>query len=391
MRINKLLRAKIAKKSAELRLAKTELKNICELGNSLTASLDVNTVFDSIVRTVPRILKVKGCILRIVDENKTTLRLEASYGISEKFKSGTRVIAIGEGISGRTAKTETPIIIADIHKDGRLKYYRECSEEGMRSIMAVPIKFKDQLLGVVVAFSKKPKHFNNSEIKVFSAFAAHAAIALNNAILHNKVHRSYYNTMITLVKAMEAKDSYTCGHSERVTIYAVNLAKRLKLQQEDIQLLQYGARLHDIGKIAIPDFILKKRSALNMAERAEIEAHPEKGVEMIINLKFLEECFPMIKHHHERYDGGGYPTGLKGERIPLLARILSLVDAFDAMTSERPYRKGLSIDEAVIEIRRNYTTQFDPYLAGSFLEILGERPETKITEEIICRPVALVS
>ena len=389
--LNKAFKKLADKRSVKLRLANEELKNIYELGNRLITSLDTNTVMDSIVNIVPKLLKVSGCIVRIIDETKTRLRLEAAHGVSSEFQEEARIMPLGEGISGRVVKTGSPITIPDILKDERVKYYRECSREGMRSLLATPIIFKGKILGVIIAFSKKIKHFDKSEMNLLATFAVHAAIALNNAILYNKVNLNYYNTMIALVRAMEARDPYTCGHSERVTLYVIKIAKKLNLTKDDMQLLQYAAKLHDIGKIAIPDFILKKPAALTPTERAEIEIHPIKGIEMIINLKFLEKCFPLIRHHHERYDGTGYPDKLKGKRIPFLARILSIADSFDAMTSERPYRKSLAIEKAIEEIKRNSRTQFDPRLAKSFLAILQEQPGFKTAKRIPGRPLDLAS
>lgn len=377
--------------SEKLRLAHEELKTIYEFGNRLISSLDVNEVLCSIVKIVPKLLRVSGCIVGTVDETKTILRLEATSGVSSRFQKEVRLISIGEGISGTVAKTGIPIAISDLSKDKRVKYRKECAREGMRSLLATPITFKTKVLGVIIAFSKKVKHFNGSEINLLSTFAAHVAIALNNAMLYDKVHLSYYSTIATLVKTMEARDPYTCGHSERVTNYAIKIAKEIKLCEDDIELLLYAGKLHDVGKIATPDFILKKTSALTADERVEIEAHPVKGIEMIAALKFLRKCFPLIRHHHERYDGKGYPDNLKGGEIPFLARILSIADAFDAMTSKRPYRRGLKIDEAVEEIKRNSETQFDPQLAKLFISILQEQPDFKIPNEPFFQPIRLAS
>jgi putative nucleotidyltransferase with HDIG domain len=367
--------------SAKLKLAKKELKTIHELGNRLIYSLDVKEILYSIANIVTKLLKVSGCVVRIVDETKTKLKLEAAFGVSDNFQEEAYILSIDEGVSGAVIKNEIPITISDISKDKRVRYYAECLNEGMRSLLATPIIFKNDILGVIIAFSKKVRHFNKSEINLLSTFAAYAAIALDNAMLYNKVHLNYYNTMITLIKAMEARDPYTCGHSERVTNYAIKIAKKLNLSNDDIELLMYAGKLHDIGKIAIPDFILKKTATLTPAERAEIEAHPVKGIEMINNLKFLKRCIPLIRHHHERYDGSGYPDKLKGEEIPFLARILSIADAFDAMTSERPYRRSLKLDEAIEEIKRNSRTQFDPQLSKLFVSILQKQPGLEITNE----------
>lgn len=209
--------------------------------------------------------------------------------------------------------------------------------------------------------------------------------------VHKNTHLNYYNTITAIVKTIEARDSYTCGHSERVTSYAIRIAKSINLSKDEIELLLFSGRLHDIGKIAVPDFILKKKTFLTSQEMAEIQTHPVKGVEMITNLKFLNKCIPLILHHHERYDGKGYPDSLKGDKIPLLARILSIADAFDAMTSERPYRRALNIDEAIEEIERNSQTQFDPYLADLFVSILQEYPALKISDEDSIRSFPLAS
>ena len=391
-KVNKAFKKMVHKRSEKLKVANEELKDIYELGNSLICSLDVDKVLQSIATIVPKLLKASGCIVRVANESETELRVEAAYGVSSAFQEEARLMPMGEGVSGRVAKTRLIIKVADIFEEDHLKYYRECSREGMRSLIAAPIIFRNKILGVIIAFSREVRHYNGLESNLLSTFAAHAAIALNNAIQHNKINLNYYNTMVTLVKAMEAKDHYTCGHSERVTSYALKIAKRSNLSKEDMQLLLYAGRLHDIGKIAIPDFILKKTGVLTPSEKAEIKAHPAKGIEMIINLKFLKECFPLILHHHERYDGKGYPDRLKGEQIPFLARILSIADAFDAMTSERPYRKGLAINKAIEEIKKNSQTQFDPRLAESFLKMLEEQPKAKLIKKaFVEEPINLAS
>jgi HD-GYP domain-containing protein (c-di-GMP phosphodiesterase class II) len=367
-------------------MVNAKLKTIYKLGSGLISTLDVNEVLHSIANIVPKFLNVSGCIVRIVDERKGKLKLEAASGISNDFREEIRLLSIGEGISGTAVLTGSPISILDLSKDERVKYSRECATEGVRSVLAVPIIFKKKKLGVIVAFSKRVKHFNRSEINLLCTFAAHAAIALNNALLYNKIHLTYYNTITTLVKTMEARDAYTCGHSERVTSYSMQIAKEINLSKDDIERLLYAGKLHDIGKIAIPDSILKKTTALTATERAEIEAHPIKGIEMIASLKFLGRCFPLIRFHHERFDGNGYPDKLKGKRIPFLARIISVADAFDAMTSERPYRRGLSIDEAIEEIKRNSETQFDPELAKLFISLLPEQPIRRMANETSLQP-----
>ncbi len=355
--------------SAGLKLANEQLETISHIGNKLISSLNFEDVLNTIVRSVPKFLGASGCVVRIVDKEGKNLRLEAAYGVSDEFKRSVDLLPVGEGVSGSAMSARLSIALCEISTDRRVKFHRECVNEGIRSLLAVPILYKKGVLGVIVAFSRKKRCFGRSEKDLLSTFAAHAAIALKNAILHENIHLSYYNTISALVKTIEARDPYTCGHSERVTNYAIKIARKISLGRDAIESLLYGGKLHDIGKIAIPDFILKKKSRLNALEISAIQDHPARGIEMVANLQFLKGCFPVILHHHERYDGAGYPDGLQGDDIPLLARILSVADAFDAMTSERPYRKSFAVEDAVDEISK---TQFDPELSKVFIALLRE-------------------
>lgn len=180
----------------------------------------------------------------------------------------------------------------------------------------------------------------------------------------------YESVVLTLALAVEAKDPYTKGHSERVSNYALILGTKYGISKSEIETLRVGTILHDIGKIAVGDEILRKNNALTKDEYKQVKEHPLRGTVICANLKLVENSLPIIHYHHERYDGNGYPEGLKGGQIPLLARITAIADAFDAMTSDRPYRNGISLEMAIEEIRKNSGTQFDPKLAQVFIEML---------------------
>lgn len=175
-----------------------------------------------------------------------------------------------------------------------------------------------------------------------------------------------------LVAAVDARDPYTHGHSERVSEYAVLLAREIGLPDQEVEVIRYAALLHDIGKIGLNDHILRKSSPLNLEERALVIQHPTKGVSILEENTAFANLIPMVKHHHEWYRGGGYPSGIEGEAIPLGARILAIADAFDAMTSDRPYRRALSLEMAVEQIRLGRGTQFDPYIADRFLSLVQQ-------------------
>jgi putative nucleotidyltransferase with HDIG domain len=181
-----------------------------------------------------------------------------------------------------------------------------------------------------------------------------------------------------LTGAIEARDPYTRGHSARVTELAEAIARRLGWSEERLDGLRVGGSLHDVGKLAVSDAVLRKEGRLEAHELAEIREHPKAGARLLFRLAALREAIPYVLYHHERWDGTGYPSGRAGEEIPLEARVLAVADAFDAMTSDRPYRRALSHAEALAEVERCAGTQFDPAIARLFLELFGdtERPAT---------------
>ena len=178
-----------------------------------------------------------------------------------------------------------------------------------------------------------------------------------------------------LSRAIEARDAYTQGHSARVTAIAETIARRLGWDEQRLELLQIGGPLHDIGKLAISDEVLAKPGRLDEDELAQIREHPRLGARLLLRLAAFRGALPYVLYHHERWDGGGYSTGRAGEQIPLEARVLAVADAFDAMTSDRPYRPALDRDEAVAEVARCAGTQFDPEVVRVFLELFAEAAE----------------
>ncbi len=207
--------------------------------------------------------------------------------------------------------------------------------------------------------------------------------------LYEELQESYESTLQAMVTALDIRDNETQGHSLRVVQYAIRIAESMKIEEPELGWIRRGALLHDIGKIGVPDAILRKPGKLNDDEWIEMRKHPEYGYEMLRHIRFLAPALDIVLSHQERYDGSGYPRGLKGKNIPMGARIFAVVDCFDAMTSDRPYRAGLTIKAARDEIRRFSGIQFDPDVAGSFLEV----PEDILREirELVHREVAVMS
>jgi len=188
-----------------------------------------------------------------------------------------------------------------------------------------------------------------------------------NARLNDELKQTYLGVMTSLATAIDAKNHRTQHHSQQVTKYTLIISEKLHLPQKEKEKIGRAASLHDIGKIGIPDPILTKPGSLTNEEWAQIEQHPARGAEILSPLEFLSEVVPLIRHHHERYQGSGYPDGLKGEKISLGARIISVADAFEAMVSERPYRRALSKEEAFLEIEAGLGNQFDPKIGELFI------------------------
>ena len=187
---------------------------------------------------------------------------------------------------------------------------------------------------------------------------------------YDMLEKAYLESIETLRYTVEAKDTYTRGHSDRVSEFAVLIGKKVGLSAEDIRTLQIGGLFHDIGKIGVPDNILQKETKLTDDEYSEIKNHPSIGAHILSTATIFKDIIPIVKHHHERYDGNGYPGRLKGEEIPYLARITAIADSFDAMTSKRTYRDSLPMDVVISEFKRYRGTQFDPELDDVFLDIL---------------------
>jgi response regulator RpfG family c-di-GMP phosphodiesterase len=252
------------------------------------------------------------------------------------------------------------------------------AEIGFSGMVTIPFISKDKIVGLLNLGKKEGEvSYNQSDIELMSILCGQAAIAIENAKLFEAVRNKNQeleefcvDSVKALAQAIEAKDHITGSHGDRLVNYAMAIADRFSLPKQEKIWLGYAAALHDIGKIAVSESILKKPSKLTSDEYDEMKTHPARGAEILREIKFLAPVVPIVYYHQEQYNGKGYPEGLRGSQIPIGSRIVAVLDAFDAMTSDRPYRKGLPMNTALNELKRYSGVQFDPKVVESFIEVV---------------------
>jgi putative nucleotidyltransferase with HDIG domain len=239
---------------------------------------------------------------------------------------------------------------------------------------AVPIAVKGDLKGIIFSGPKlSGEEYSDYDLDIMTFIANSVGIGMENRRLMDQLQVTYVATLRSLISILEAKDRYTRGHTERVASYSMALANRLDLKPEDLRRILFGSLLHDIGKMGLRDEIINKPGPLTEEEWVEMRAHPVVGAEIVENMEFLTGAVEIVRHHHESWNGRGYPDGLAGDAIPLAARIVTVADSFDAMTTDRPYRKALSVDEAIRRLQENAGIQFDARLVKVFVKYVREK------------------
>jgi diguanylate cyclase (GGDEF)-like protein/putative nucleotidyltransferase with HDIG domain len=341
----------------------------------LFARMSALTDPDEIARvTVDELWRTFGCylavILRIHEDGK--LRPVAGAGdlvhaMDADFERWEQ--SLDQGIAGRVARTGEPAMIADTQLDP--DYLGSDVQANGGSELAVPIRVAGEIWGVLNMESLASGSFVEADLLFIDTVAAHAGGALHRSQLFAELESTFTTTLAVLSDALEAKDSYTAAHADDVADFAVRVAGRLGLDDDELRIVRYGALLHDIGKIGVRSEVLKKAGPLTVDEFEEIKQHTVIGAKMLERIPFFAPVQPIVRSAHERWDGRGYPDGLAGEDIPLGARIVCACDAFHAMTSDRPYSKARSVEAAAAEMRRCSGTQFDPRVVEALLEDLG--------------------
>ncbi len=349
---------------------------LLEVSRLMTSTLDIDVLLSRLVQITADVCEVGKCTVYIYVVESGRFYPTATFGV---FPDSDWEMIPGHDVQSVDLADEDVEALFNHHvaiSDPRLSPLipnERVDDTCTKSVLLVPVFTRENFLGMMVLFSSRaPDVFESDDMNIMTGIAGQAAVALENASLYKDLELNYFSTVKALARAIEVKDPYTYGHSERVTDYAMSIAQKLLLSEVDCRNLKYAAALHDIGKIGIARDVLNKRGKLSEEEYKHVKTHPELGDSIIEPVSFLQAPRQIIMHHHERFDGTGYPNGLKGEDIPLGARILCVADSFEAMTSDRPYREALPVCEAVKELEVNAGAQFDPAIVKVFIDALAD-------------------
>ena len=356
-------------------------------GQSIRATLDLADVLAQLARDAAIFTSSQLVLTALVEDGSGDILVKASYDHNAKTASH-HYRKVEEWYLRRCAGTGEIVHT----KQDTLAYETLLGfDTGLRSpvnVMCIPIPGRERVAGIVmlVRFVAQGA-FRPAQVQMVEEMIALAAMAVEQATLFAKVRSyaeeveaGYDSTLKVLTAALDTKDSATQGHSERVARLTVKLAREVGVPNEQLVDIERGALLHDVGKIGVPDHVLHKPESLDEQDWEAMQKHPLMAGLMVSKVGFLEGALPILLYHHERYDGAGYPFGLEGKAIPLEARIFMVVDAYDAMTSDRPYRQAMPIEDALAEIRRNAGIQFDPEIVESFIRVIERLHPTEPAE-----------
>lgn len=344
----------------------------------ISSDLDLDQIFQAVLGYIVDGLEVDAASVLLFDPESQQLGFANGLGFRSEIRSDIR-IDLGQGYSGRVAQTREPLFSTDIETSIKGSNYPEdLNVEGIETFYAIPLVAKGELEGVLQVFSRKALQPDEEWFNFADALAAQTAIAVNNITLFRELEEvnvdlinAYDATIAGWAHALELRDQETEGHSQRVVEMSVRLAQEFGFDEEALAHIRRGVYLHDIGKMGIPDHILRKPGPLTEEEWDVMRRHPGFAYDMLKDIAYLKPALVIPHYHHERWNGTGYPEGLAGEDIPLIARIFAVVDIWDALISDRPYRDAWTREEALAYIRDQAGKELDPQVVEAFLRLFG--------------------
>lgn len=343
----------------------------------ISSEHDLNKLFGRVMEQIFSLVPAHNGVIILRDED--TGEPATAF---VKTGSGNSEVVISSTIVSRALDKREAVISMNAAEDERFDGGMSIVTQNISSVMCAPLIHQHDVLGVVYVDTRGSKSaFVQGDLELLVALAGPAAIAIRNAQYMRKLEKSYHDTIIALSNSVEARDHYTVGHTWRVTNFALQMAKSMGWTEEQLKTCEIGGVLHDVGKIAIEDSILCKPERLTEEEFAKMKVHPEKGARMMQDIPFLKSVIPYCLYHHERYDGRGYPFQMAGDKIPIEGRLIAVADTFDAMTSNRPYRKGMEPERAIAELEKGKGTQFDPECVDALVHCYREGKISSIMQD----------
>ena len=346
-----------------------KMERLMEINIMLNSTLELEQVLGLIIAKAVEMLECEAGSILLYSKEKDSLLFSASTTANSKALTEI-LIPLTDSLAGAIFTKNTPLVVNDVSHDVRHNTSVAAQINFQtHSLLGVPMRIQNRVTGVLEALNKQQGVFTEEDVKILTAIASQAAVAIENAQLVKALQDSYESTLEGWAAALDLRDKETEGHSQRVTVLTVRLAEQMGVSKEFLTHVRQGALLHDIGKMAVPDHILHKNGPLTEQEKAIMRQHPVNAYNMLHPIAYLRSALDIPYCHHEKWDGTGYPRGLKGEEIPLAARIFTVIDVWDALRSNRPYRKAWSEQETLAYIQAQAGKSLDPNIVRHFVEL----------------------
>jgi len=358
-----------AKRMQEEMLARNrELSVLNDVAAAVNRSLKLDEVLGAALDKSMKILGKCQAGLFLYDEESQRLKMAASRRIPSSVLDDESQFSPEDCLCGQAFRKGELLDVKGYAKDNRFKGTEKESDR----VIIVPIPYHDRILGVMFFYPNRGYEPTEAELRLLTAIAHQIGVAIENAYLYKKLEDSYLETIKALAFALDAKDPYTRDHSEKVRQWSLLIAEKLGLGKDQVRDINFASLLHDVGKLGTSELVLNKPGELTDEEYEEVRQHPHAGSELLASIPILKHARKIVLHHHEFFGGGGYPKGLKANKIPLGARIIAIADAFEAMTADRPYREAMNIEAAKKRLRALAGSQFDPEVVEVFLSLLAD-------------------
>jgi putative nucleotidyltransferase with HDIG domain len=367
---------------------KRQLQRIQSLRNIDLAILGNNNIHQSlgiVLEQLASIFEIDAADFLLFDNDSKYLEFFIGIGFSTNLIEKSK-LRIGQSVAGKSAADREIIYLSNLKElEGDFGNSNLVRQEGFTEYYAIPLVNKGNVSGVMEIFNRKQKNFDKNELDFLVTISGQAAIAIENyqlitnlQIALNEITNTYDKTIEGWSNALDLRDKETEGHTIRVTKMTIDLARQIGFSETDLIHIKRGTLLHDIGKMGIPDHILLKPGKLTDEEWKIVRKHPQFAYDLLSPITYLHPALDIPYYHHEKWDGSGYPKGLKGEQIPLAARLFSIIDVWDALTSDRPYRPAWSKEDTLRHIQALSGSHFDPYIVKIFMETKVYEMETGI-------------